>query len=105
MVAAAKLKTPILIESQVEGYDEIGQPLSTWESIYSCFASVRHLSGKEAIQADAAVSITKASILMRFRSGITPAMRVLTMGLTFNIEAVLPNKAGGEMTLICERVE
>lgn len=105
MVAAAKLKTPIDIEAMVEGYDALGQPISTWEAVHSCFAGIRHLSGVEAIKADSSVSVTKASILIRFRNGIYPGMRVTTPDGTMNIEAVLPNRAGGAMTLICERVQ
>lgn len=105
MVAAAKLKTPITIESQVEGYDELGQPLSTWEVIHSCFAGIRHLSGYEAIKSNMMFSITKASILIRFRHGIYPGMRVVTPDGTMSVEAVLPNRAGNSMSLICERVQ
>lgn len=105
MVAAAKLKTPILIEARVEGYDELGQPLSTWESIHSCFAGIRHLSGYEALKANMQFSITKASVLIRFRAGIYPGMRVATPDGTMTIEAVLPNRAGNSMSLICERAQ
>lgn len=105
MVATAKLKTPITIESLAEGYDEIGQPLSTWEVIHSCFAGIRQLNGYEALKAQTTISITKASVLIRFKPGIYPGSRVVTPDGTMNVEAVLPNRAGNSMTLICERVQ
>ena len=104
MITASKLRTPIVIEALVESYDEIGQPVNEWETIITTFANVRHLSGSEAIKADASVSITKTSIIIRYRAGITPAMRVIGPHGIYHIEAVLPNKHNGEMTLVCERV-
>lgn len=105
MISSSKLRTPIVIEAMVETFDEIGQPVNAWETIITCFANVRHLSGSEAIKADASMSITKASIFIRYRAGITPAMRVIGPHGTYHIEAVLPNKHNGALTLVCERVE
>ena len=105
MVAAAKLKTPITVEAQVEGHDALGQPRDTWAPIHACFAGIRLLSGYEALRANMMFSITKASVLIRFRPGIYPGMRVVTPDGTMTIEAVLPNRAGNSMSLICERTQ
>ena len=105
MVAAAKLRTPIAIQSPLEGYDELGQPIDAWDTFYSCFADLRHLSGLETIKAGASTSIVQASILMRYRSGITAGMRVIGPHGAYNVTAVLDNKHNGETTLLAERVQ
>ena len=105
MIPASLLRTPIVIEERIQDEDELGQPIDTWQTVITCFASVRHLSGVESIKADASVSITKASIMIRYRAGLTNGMRVITPDGTFMVDAVMNNKKAGDTTLVCETVQ
>lgn len=105
MIPASALRTPIVIEERIQDEDELGQPIDTWQTVITCFASVRHLSGVEAIKADASVSITKASIMIRYRSGLNAGMRVIGPDGTFMVDAVMNNKKAGDTTLVCESVQ
>ena len=46
-------------------------------------------------------SNVKASIRIRYRTGINPGMRVLFGTTEFSIEAVLPDKSAGVIDLVC----
>lgn len=105
MIPASKLRTPIVIEARTQGEDALGQPIDAWQTLYSCFAHVRHLSGVEAIKADASVSVTRASITIRYRNGLAHGMRVISPDATYTVEAVTDDKRAGDTILLCERVE
>ena len=67
------------------------------------WASIKHLSGLQAIKADATASVVRASIRIRYRLGLDAGMRVLHVGAVYNISAVLPDAARREFTdLVCE---
>lgn len=102
MISAGQLTERINIEQRTTTQDSIGQPVETWSLVSAVWASIRHPSGLSAIKADADVSIVKASIRIRYRAGIDAGMRVVH-GLTiYDIKAVLPNRAGGYVDLVCE---
>jgi SPP1 family predicted phage head-tail adaptor len=98
------LNQRISIERHEVGQDEIGQPIEAWVPLYSVWANIRHLSGREAIKSDASVSITKASIRIRYLPGVDAGMRVSHGGKFYDIEAVLPNAIAGLSDLVCEVV-
>ena len=104
---AGSLKDPIHIQRKTSGKDEYNQPLpDAWENITAkpIWANVRHLSGSEAIKADATVSTLKASIRIRWRIGIDAGMRVLYAGAVYDIEAPLPGGNRQHIDLVCKRV-
>lgn len=96
------LNQRIVIERHEVGQDEIGQPIDAWIPLYSVWANIRHLSGREAIKANADVSITQASIRIRHLPGVDAGMRVSHGGRYYDIQAVLPNAIAGLSDLVCE---
>lgn len=91
---AQQLRTPAVIQQRGAGQDETGQPLDVWETVCECWADLRHLSGLESVRGDGATSIVKASARIRWRTGITAAMRVhLADGSVYGITAVMPDMA------------
>ena len=95
---AGMLNSRILIQQLATGTDAIGQPVTTWADFVSVWANIRHLSGMETVKADAQTSVVKASIRIRRRTDITPAMRVVFGATTFQINAVLPDEQDRERT-------
>lgn len=66
-------------------------------------ADVRHVSGSEAIRADAVVSTVRASIRIRYLEGVTAAMRVQEGSTVYAIKSVLMDVKRREYTdLVCE---
>ena len=88
------LKSLVSIQMLQAGQDAIGQPVTTWAAFITVRAHIRYLSGIETVKADAQTSVVKASIRIRRRTDITPAMRVVYGVTTFQINAVLPDEQG-----------
>ena len=93
------------LQSPSQSVDALGQPIPGWTDVAMVWASIRHLSGVEAIKADATVSTVKASIRIRWRTGLDAGMRVVHGLRVYSIEAVLPDVGGREyVDLVAEVV-
>jgi SPP1 family predicted phage head-tail adaptor len=102
---AGKLNSCVKLQQLTSGQDEIGQPVQTWSDVATVWADIRHLSGLEVVKADSPASVVKASIRIRYRTGINAGMRVLHGATAYNITAVLPDEAKKQYTdLACEVV-
>lgn len=100
-----KLKCRVVIQQQSSGQDDIGQPVRTWTTLATVWSNIRHLSGLETIKGGAETAIGKASIRIRKRTDVTPAMRVVYGSTTYEIKAVLPDETSRDrMDLACEVV-
>ena len=68
----------VTIQALSGGVDAIGQPLpDSWADVVTVWAAVEPLTGREYLAAGAMVSAVEARIRIRYRPGVTPAMRVL----------------------------
>ena len=102
---AGRLNRRCQLQSPSQSVDELGQPIPGWTDVATVWASIRHLSGVEAIKADAVTSTVKASIRIRYRSGLNAGMRVVHDAQVYSIEAVMPDVGGREFVdLVCEVV-
>lgn len=102
---AGELRDRITIQRKTGGKDAWSSPLpESWEDVAKLWSNVRHLSGSESIKADADTSTVKASIRIRWRTGIDAGMRVLYGGQVYDIEAVLPGTGLKYVDLACLRV-
>lgn len=87
---AGQLDQRVTVERLSGGVDELGQPLpDTWVPLFTRWASVEPLQGREFIAAQAALTEVTARIKMRYRPGITPADRVSHDGQVYGIQAVI----------------
>lgn len=102
MLSAGKFNQRINIEQRSTAQDAVGQPVETWALVAAVWASVRHPSGLSAIKADGDVSVVKASIRIRYRTGLNAGMRVTHGSEIYDIKAVLPNRPEGFVDLVCE---
>lgn len=104
MLRAGTLNRLLTIQRLDGGKDAWGQPLpDVWVDVCKPWANIRHLSGAEAIKADAVASTVRASIRIRYRTGIDAGMRVLHGTTVYTIKAVMPDEARREfIDLVCE---
>ncbi|MDP3273021.1 phage head closure protein, partial [Limnobacter sp.] len=72
---AGKLNCLVAIQQPPGAQDALGQPTGSWTTLATVWANIRYLNGVETIKADAATSVTKASIRIRRRTDVTAAMR------------------------------
>lgn len=99
---AGNLDQRIVIERLVKGVDPIGQPINAWEPVFSVWAAVEPLQGREYIAAQAVQSEVEARIRLRYRPGVTSAMRVIHGADTYSITSVIHVKsAKQELQIMC----
>lgn len=102
---AGLLNSRVTIQQLAAGQDALGQPVQTWSDVATVWANIRHSSGVENIKSDAEMSVVRASIRIRYKTGITTGMRAVSGGVSYDIMSVLPDMGGKEYTdLVCEVV-
>lgn len=74
---------------------DTGEMADGWSDISQVWASVEPVSGREFIAGQATQNEVTARIVIRYRASVTAAMRAVHRGVTYNIEAVLPDKNSG----------
>ncbi len=99
-----QLRDRIQILRRVTQVDELGQPVEVWSVADSAWADVRYLGGLETIRANREGAQVQASVRLRYRADITPALRVQIGGLLLDIEAVLPCKGRAYLDLVCKGI-
>lgn len=100
---AGQLDQRVTVERFTATYDELGQPIETWAPLFSCWAAVEPLTGREYLAAAAAVSEVTAKIRMRFRPWMTSQDRVIHGGTVYQIESVIDvRSANRELVLMCK---
>lgn len=101
---AGGLKSRVQIQQQSATQDAVGQPINTWTTVATVWADIRHQRGMEIVKSDMQMSMLKASIRIRYRAGVTPAMRVVHSTGTYQILAVSPDVNSKDyLDLICEQ--
>ena len=97
-----QLDQRVTVERLEQGQDEYGGPLTTWATVFTTWAAVEPLAGREYIAAAAAQSEVTTRIRLRYRPGMTSADRVTHEGREFNIVSVIDYKSGNrELVLMC----
>lgn len=99
---AGQLNHRITIQRPTGAQDAWGTPEPAgWEDVALVWADFRYQSGSESIRAGADVSTVRASVRIRWRTGVDAGMRVLHGGQVFDVEAVLPSADRKHIDLVC----
>ena len=100
---AGDLDQRVTVERFTSTQDELGQPIETWAPLFTCWAAVEPLTGREYLAAQAAVSEVTARIRMRFRPWMTAQDRVIHNGAIYGIESLVDVRSGNrELGLMCK---
>lgn len=94
---ASKLRHRITIQELTGGRDADGDPIAEqWQDKLTVWASLEPLSVKDVLSAQTANSKTTARAVIRYRDGVTSAMRVLHRGQVYMIDGdPLPDPVSG----------
>lgn len=99
---SGELRKRVTVQQRSTTQDAYGQPLTTWSDVCTVWAAIEPMSGRELLAAAAVRSESTHTVLMRYRPGIVPAMRINYGGRIFNIASVLDeNERHRQLTLIC----
>ena len=102
MTAAAR-RNRCALQARVQTTDEIGQPSTAWVLVREFYGHIKYLSGMSAIKSGADTSIAKVSI-RALHGAFDAGQRVVSDGVTFEIQAVLPDGKSKELDLVCQVV-
>ncbi len=86
---AGALRHKVIIEKPTEVTNSIGEIITTWSTFATVWAEILPLSGKEYWSSKQVNSEVTGKIRIRYKSGITPKMRVKYGTRIFNIEAIM----------------
>lgn len=102
---AGQLDQRVTVARYTSTQDELGQPIESWAPLFTCWAAVEPLTGREYLAAQAAVSEVTARIRMRFRPWMTAEDRVIHNGTTYNIVSLIDVRSDHrELVLMCKAV-
>lgn len=101
---AGKLRHHVTLQSAEFSQDPVtGEVIPSWLEVAKLWAAIEPLSGREFIAAAAGQSEVAARVVIRYRPGVTSAMRILHRGKVYNIQGVLADMDSGldYLTLPC----
>ncbi len=105
MAFSDTLRHKISIQARGTARDAAGQPVDAWTEIGAPWADVRVLGGLETIKAGAVTAQSKASIRIRYRTGIDTSMRVVHGAVVYQVQAIQPDMARKQyLDLVCEAI-
>ncbi len=104
MIAAGDLRERVTIESR-SGQDADGQPLDAWTTVDTVWAAVTAANARESQAGGREQAVRTWTVLLRYRSDVTPDMRLTWRGRNLNIVQVLPDRPNGVLHLVCEEVQ
>ena len=100
---AGQLRHRVEILQRVKEKDKSGATVSVWRPLAKLWADVRHVSGSETMRNDVLTASVRASVRIRWRTGISADMRVKTENGVYVIRAVIPDLRRREfLDLTCE---
>jgi len=93
---AGRLNRRIRIESKSVVRDAYGGETITWTLVAEVWAAVLPIRGREYVAIRQAGAELTTRFLIRYRSGVTPAMRIVYDGANYDIVDVINPQDGNE---------
>jgi len=84
-----RLRHRLILESANREPDGGGGASETWTTVAEVWAEITPTGGTEAVDADALAGRVSHEIVLRYRSGVVPAMRLRNSTRLFEIAAVI----------------
>lgn len=101
---AGSLNRLIEIQSRSTAKDAFGHQSDVWTTVITARASIEPLSGAEIVAAGAQLGETMVQVVIRWRQGITSAMRVVYQGGVYTVLSVLDEfDRHRKLTLLCQQ--
>ena len=99
---AGTLKHRISIQQKIQTSDDMGGYTETWEDLYSVWAAIWPLSGKEYLASGRKEGEVTHRIRIRYRDGILPSHRVKYGSRIFDIRVGLNHEEQNKyLDLMC----
>lgn len=100
---AGRLRHKVTVQQVAHAQDDYGETTETWSEFIESWASIEPLRGREYHDASLTQGEVDTRIVMRYREGILPTMRVLFGSRVFDIQTVINvNTRHREIHLMCK---
>lgn len=88
-VADGNMSQRVTLQSRAAGVDSHGHPSTTWSNVVTVWADVQPIRGREYFAAGQTQSPVDVRIRIRYRSGVTQAMRAVWRDVPHDIVSVI----------------
>lgn len=96
----------ITIQDHVQEQDETGQIIDMWVDMATVWAWIKTQSGMSTISNGVAISLTRYSFRIRYRTDLDVGMRVLYNGTLHDIQYIAHDLASHRWTdLVCQTTD
>lgn len=100
---AGRLRHRVKVQEKSASRDAYNAEVVTWTTLYDAWAAIEPISGREYIEAHMGGAEVTHRVMMRYRPGVTPEMRVVSGERVFAIVSVLDrDERHAELTLMCK---
>jgi len=100
---AGKLDQRVTLQTATVTRDAVGGPVESWADTVTLWAEVAPLTGKQIAQAQQVSADVRTAVRIRWRTGISAAMRVkFPDATTAKVHWIEEHRREGWMTLVCE---
>ena len=102
VLQAGDLNRRITLQVRGSTRDSYGQQATTWTDWATCWARIEPMDGREVVAAKSVNAETSHLVTIRYRAGVTAAMRVIFGARIFNVLSVIePEMARVSLVLAC----
>jgi SPP1 family predicted phage head-tail adaptor len=100
------LRHRLVLEELQREADEGGGFIETWVAVGELSADIRPVSGGESVEADRVAGRVTHELTLRYRAGVTPAMRFRKGARLFHIASVINmDERNAWLKCLCEERE
>ena len=103
MIPAGILDQRVTLQTATVTRDAVGGPVESWADTVTVWAGVRPLTAKQVAQAQQVSADVRKAVTIRWRSGVTAAMRVkFSDNSTAKVHWVEEYRRDGKLVLVVE---
>lgn len=105
MIPSGELDQRVTLQTATVTRDAVGGPVETWADTITVWASVRPLTAKQIARAAQVSADVRKAVTIRYRSGITAAMRVkFSDATTAKVHWIEEYRRDGKLVLVVEDI-
>lgn len=101
---AGRLRDVVTIQEQSGSQDSFGEPAATWTDVFSDYAEVKQLTGREFFNDARVAADVDTRVVIRYRDGIKAKQRVLCGTRILDIQSVVMDQKKTQCELLCKEV-
>lgn len=103
MIPAGDLDERVTLQTATLSKDAVGGPVETWADTITVWARVRPLTAKQVAQAQQVSADVRKAVTIRYRTGITAAVRVkFSDSTTAKVHWIEEYRRDGKLVLVVE---